>query len=49
MRILADENVPAGVVEELIAASHDVQWAVQLSPDPQRAAMDNRILPTFDK
>src|SRR5438105_2996802 len=33
MRLLADENVPIGVVEELIAASHEVEWvATPISP-----------------
>jgi predicted nuclease of predicted toxin-antitoxin system len=55
MRLLADENVPVGVVEELIAASHDVQWVVRITPGLldsdvlRRAAMDSRILLTFDK
>jgi hypothetical protein len=26
MRFLADENVPVGVIEELTAISHDVEW-----------------------
>jgi predicted nuclease of predicted toxin-antitoxin system len=55
MRFLADENVPVGVVEELIAAAHDVQWVVWLAPGLldsevlRRAAMEGRILLTFDK
>jgi hypothetical protein len=32
MRFLADENVPVGVIEELIAISHDVEWVARLTP-----------------
>ena len=55
MRFIADENVPIGVVEELIAASHDVVSVATLMPgvldrDVLRyAAADSRILLTFDK
>jgi predicted nuclease of predicted toxin-antitoxin system len=55
MRFLADENVPIGVVEELNAAGHDVEWVGKLAPSAlddevlRQAAMDNRILLTFDK
>ena len=55
MRFLADENVPFGVVEELIAASHEVEWVARLTPGVldrevlRRAAVDHRILLTFDK
>jgi predicted nuclease of predicted toxin-antitoxin system len=54
MRFLADENVPNGIVEELIAGFHDVQWAAKLTPGAldieilRRAAVDDRILLTFD-
>lgn len=55
MRFLADENVPIGVVDELIALSHDVEWMVKLAPGAsdsevlRRAATHGRILLTFDK
>jgi len=55
MRFLADENVPIGVVEELIAASHDVKWVASFMPGVRDrevlryAAMESRILLTFDK
>jgi Domain of unknown function (DUF5615) len=32
MRFLADENVPFGVVEELIAVGHDAEWVGKLAP-----------------
>ena len=32
MRFLADENVPIGVVEELSAARHNVEWVSKLAP-----------------
>jgi hypothetical protein len=32
MRFLADENVPIGVVEELTAGSHEVEYVARLSP-----------------
>ncbi len=55
MRFLADENVPVGVVEELIAAAHDVECIARLAPGIldgevlRRAAVEDRILLTFDK
>jgi predicted nuclease of predicted toxin-antitoxin system len=55
MRFLADENVPIGVVEELISLSHDVEWMVKLMPGAsdrevlRHAATHGRILLTFDK
>jgi predicted nuclease of predicted toxin-antitoxin system len=55
MRFLADENVPVGIVDELTAASHDVEWVARLAagaPDGEvlrRAASAGRILLTFDK
>jgi predicted nuclease of predicted toxin-antitoxin system len=55
MRFLADENVPIGVVEELISLSHDVEWMVRLTPGAsdgevlRHAAVHGRILLTFDK
>jgi predicted nuclease of predicted toxin-antitoxin system len=55
MRFLADENVPIGVIEELVAASHDVEWVAKLGPgipDSEvlsHAATTGRILLTFDK
>src|ERR1700720_1842954 len=55
MRFLADENVPFGVVEELIAVGHDAEWVGKLAPGVpdgevlRHAAMDGRILLTFDK
>ena len=55
MRFLADENVPFGVVEELVAVGHDVQWVGKIAPGApdgevfRHAAMDGRILLTFDK
>lgn len=55
MRFLADENVPVGVVEELISLSHDVEWMVRLTPGASdrevlsHAAAHGRILLTFDK
>jgi predicted nuclease of predicted toxin-antitoxin system len=55
MRFLADENVPFGVVEELITVGHDAEWVGKLAPGApdgevlKHAAMDGRILLTFDK
>jgi predicted nuclease of predicted toxin-antitoxin system len=55
MRFLADENVPFGVVEELIAIGHDIEWVGNLTPGApdgevlRHAATDGRILLTFDK
>jgi predicted nuclease of predicted toxin-antitoxin system len=55
MRFLADENVPTGVIEELMKASHDVESVAKLTLgvlDPEvlrQAAAGNRILLTFDK
>jgi predicted nuclease of predicted toxin-antitoxin system len=55
MRFLADENVPVGVIEELIAISHDVEWVARLTPGVRdaevfrQAATDARILLSFDK
>jgi predicted nuclease of predicted toxin-antitoxin system len=55
MRFLADENVPISVTEELIAASHDVEWVARLTPGIldaevlRRAGREDRILLTFDK
>ena len=55
MRFLADENVPGGLVEELISLSHDVEWMVKLRPGAsdkevlRHAATHGRILLTFDK
>jgi hypothetical protein len=40
MRFLADENGPIGVVEELIAHSHDVEWVARLTP----GASDGEVL-----
>ncbi len=55
MRFLADENVPIGVIDELIAVSHDVAWVATLTPGIRdsevlkHAAMDGRVLLIFDK
>ena len=55
MRLLADENVPIGVVEVLTAISHEVEWVARLTPGVidrevlRRAAMERSILLTFDK
>ena len=55
MRILADENMPANVVDRLRDSGHDVEWAVESyrsEPDPNLlriATRDRRILVTFDR
>lgn len=55
MRFLADENVPIGIINELIAASHDVACVATLTPGVRdsevlkHAAMDGRVLLTFNK
>ena len=55
MRLPADEKIPIGLIDALTAASHDVQSVARLSPGSldaevlTRAAMDARILLTFDK
>lgn len=55
MDILADENVPAAVVEALRARGHDVVWVVEHAPstgDPSVLALaqvGTRLLVTQDK
>ena len=55
MRILANENFPAGVVRCLRAAGHDVAWiwedARGCSDDKvlARAQLERRVVATFDK
>ena len=55
MRLLADENVPLPVVNELKADGHDVQWIGNEDPGIgdrtilQRARDEERLLLTFDK
>lgn len=54
-RLLADQNVPGGVVAALRQQGHDVAWVLEDapgSPDPEvleRAQHDGRALVTFDK
>ena len=55
MRVLANENVPAALVERLRSVGHDVARVRERSPgiaDPQViewAINDQRVLLTFDK
>lgn len=55
MRLLADENVPRAVVDELRRWGHDLDWIRTASPgisDPEvleRARVEDRIVLTFDK
>ncbi len=55
MRLLANENVPGMVVEQLRAVNWDVSWIRTECPGIvdrdvlQRAVSENRILLTFDK
>src|ERR1043166_6811321 len=55
MSFLADENVPIGVVEELVVIGHDVEWVGKITPGAlddevlRQAAKDRRIPLTFDK
>jgi predicted nuclease of predicted toxin-antitoxin system len=55
MRLLADENIPAPVVEALRAARHDVAWVREDAPrlpDSEvlsRAGRQGRLLVTLDK
>lgn len=54
MRILADENMPASVIDRLRADGHDVEWAVEsYRSDPDSnllriATRDRRTMVTFD-
>jgi len=55
MRLLADENVPRGIIDILQSKGHDVLWARTDCPglkDPvllERAVADNRLVLTLDK
>lgn len=55
MRLLADENVPRAIVDELRSRGHDLVWVRATSPgisDPEvltLARAEARILLTFDK
>lgn len=55
MRVLANENVPAALVERFRSAGHDVAWVRERSPgvvDPQViecAILEQRVLLTIDK
>lgn len=55
MRLLADENVRADIVDALRKAGYDVNWILEESPglgDAKvltRAAAEDRVLLTFDK
>ena len=55
MRVLADENCPRQLVEELRRRGHDVLWAVDELAGAKdeivlaRATAEGRILLTFDK
>ncbi|GBD16636.1 hypothetical protein HRbin26_01535 [bacterium HR26] len=55
MRFLANENVPAAVVDRLRELGHDVAWIRVENPGwpdrkiLQRAVTEDRILITFDK
>jgi predicted nuclease of predicted toxin-antitoxin system len=55
MRLLADENVPGGLVAALRAAGWDVAWVRQDAPglSDQKilewAQLDERVVLTFDK
>jgi predicted nuclease of predicted toxin-antitoxin system len=55
MRLLADENFPKSIVEELRANGHDVVWARTHHPGATDAALlnlaeaDERILFTLDR
>jgi predicted nuclease of predicted toxin-antitoxin system len=54
-KFLADENVPAEVVEAARQAGHDLAWIVELWPGADDDAVlatalaQNRVLVTFDK
>lgn len=55
MRLLANENVPALLVESLINRGHDVAWIKRDSPGAtdaevlRRSVSERRVLITFDK
>jgi predicted nuclease of predicted toxin-antitoxin system len=55
LSILANENVPAVVVDALRTAGHDVLWARQIHPGKsdrflcEIAQQENRLLLTLDK
>lgn len=55
MRLLADENLPAAVVQLLRALGHDVEWVRETTPGIKdtavlaRANCAERFLLTFDK
>ena len=55
MRILADENMPANVVERLRGDGHDVEWAYESHRSEAdsdlllTATRDRRTLVTFDR
>ena len=55
LRILANENIPSGLVEALRRRGHDVAWVVTLMPGAsddavlQRAAAEARICLPLDK
>lgn len=55
MRLLADENVPSGVVSALRERGHEVAWCRDSSPGAPdgevlaRAVLEERVLVTFDK
>jgi predicted nuclease of predicted toxin-antitoxin system len=55
MRILANENLPGGVIASLRLNGHDVVWIREDLPGSsdiqvlERAQTENRILITFDK
>ncbi|MFW5967673.1 MAG: DUF5615 family PIN-like protein [Persicimonas sp.] len=55
MKLLANENVPLGSVQELRDADHDVVSIAETSPgisDPEvleLAALENRVVLTFDR
>lgn len=55
MRILADENCPADLVNALQSAGHDVVWIRTVAPSTKDPAIlilaqaDKRLILTFDK
>jgi predicted nuclease of predicted toxin-antitoxin system len=55
MRLLANENVPGLLVQELRVRGHDVKWILEVSPGAtdtavlEMAQRERRIALTFDK
>jgi predicted nuclease of predicted toxin-antitoxin system len=55
MRVLANENIPAAVVNALVSHGHDVKWIRTAAPGASDSAIleiarrETRLIVTFDK